>query len=1016
MAQGFGAYRVPDLNVDVEVQLAKSADTSKALINDIHVDKIGKTTSYDVYRSLSDIQCKQVTSKTLMNLNRIELFLSGMLSLQDVLNDREMGDVEGIMAFVWGPMRFLLETTNVNDRAFDHILEVYQQLGIKILPLSEYKQFFAESVNGRTCLLNIYNDVAVFHRTAYKLFSLRSSLWVKLHRATWKDLESTFNHLAASLQLHADFIRTHGAPLQDRRALRTVDSGFAAPQDSIMFDSDEFRRKSHEYTYQYDLLWKDFRKNEAARKQEQKDKVLRWIAAPSKLETLHESFVKKREPYPETGRWLYTRYDPVSNWMREDIPKDSALWVHGPKGMGKTILSSLVVTRLHELIRTKSIRPDVQICYFYCQDADPELNSYFGILRGIVHQLVSAINVLNHDPDEASEDEYDGLGHRNNHNGCVLPLCDDKIASSGGSTLSTTEGCLSLIETFFEINPRLYIVLDGLDECACREDIRQVVSFLVAQVSRLDDINQGQLRVLFMSQPVPDVKAAMTKPTVSPLIGEVELMRTDNRQDIQTYVKSRMDPAEPVKPRRHVRGRIDPSEFPSVSRPNFNLEESEIQRIEKEVSVQSEGSFLYAVLAVDYLLNQWTKGELLEKVTSRMLPDGLSKMYDLVLESLKKKMLNESPTHWDKTKLLLGWLACAHRPLKWHEIQAIIAYDLEKDEIDFNRRMIRRKNINKLLGSLVDVLPGDEIRLMHSTAKDEAERCRHIPLGYFSFQDYAVPQWYRHIDTVITECHDIFSPNFYFDAGLERHRDFAAEFGLALERFILAYDDDLTKITDIHPEFPQDDLSTYTTFPFYTNLVRVWNHIYTHQKGSIDDRNKVGIDRLEAALESHRKVLENDYMPETEMCGQDTMETYYGPNQFKCKKTLCKFFYEGFKSERDRKAHHNRHDRPFACPLPTCNSAPVGFSSNKDRERHVRNYHPDLREEPTVFLQMSRRRETAKFPCTICRKCFTRNINLKGHMRSHFGERPFACPNCGKAFARLNDCHRHEKIHTKKGS
>lgn len=111
MAQGLGSHRVQDLdlNVDVEVALRMSADNFKEQLNDIHVDKFGKTTLHDVYRSLRDIQFQQQEQKTLMNLNRIELFLSGMNSFQEVLDDRGMNDVEGIMAFVWGPMKFLLE-------------------------------------------------------------------------------------------------------------------------------------------------------------------------------------------------------------------------------------------------------------------------------------------------------------------------------------------------------------------------------------------------------------------------------------------------------------------------------------------------------------------------------------------------------------------------------------------------------------------------------------------------------------------------------------------------------------------------------------------------------------------------------------------------------------------------------------------------------------------------------------------------------------------------------------------
>lgn len=37
--------------------------------------------------------------------------------------------------------------------------------------------------------------------------------------------------------------------------------------------------------------------------------------------------------------------------------------------------------------------------------------------------------------------------------------------------------------------------------------------------------------------------------------------------------------------------------------------------------------FLHAHLTVEYLLQQQTKGDLLEKIKEEMLPEGLSKMY-----------------------------------------------------------------------------------------------------------------------------------------------------------------------------------------------------------------------------------------------------------------------------------------------------------------------------------------------------------------------------------------------------
>lgn len=67
-------------------------------------------------------------------------------------------------------------------------------------------------------------------------------------------------------------------------------------------------------------------------------------------------------------------------------------------------------------------------------------------------------------------------------------------------------------------------------------------------------------------------------------------------------------------------------------------------------------------------------------------------------------------------KQLLGWLICAHRPLKLHEMDAILSFDPDREVVDFDLNKLRT-DVTDLLGSLVQVLPGDNIRLIHSTAK-----------------------------------------------------------------------------------------------------------------------------------------------------------------------------------------------------------------------------------------------------------------------------------------------------------
>ncbi|KAK2056374.1 hypothetical protein LY76DRAFT_637214 [Colletotrichum caudatum] len=1085
MAQRFGdAALGPDLHDDLGDALVESADGFKAILDTKHVASFEKATSHSVYADLHTIQSQQQEKRTMMNLSRVQMFLEGMDGLQEVLWELEPARAMDIMACVWGPMRFLLNTTKISEKAFDHMLDAYQRLGAEILPLGQYKNFFADSQDARTCLLNLYRDVLEFHRLAYKLFSLRTTLWTKLHRASWKDLETTFAHLEGTLRLHADFVRTHGCC--GRGLLGGgVDSGFASPPTPTARTLD-LRRGRQRYEAAHAAAWRRFRRAEQDRRTEQKTKVLKWIAAPNKTEALHESFVRRRAPCPDSGRWLYKRHDAVSNWMREDPPRDSTLWVHGPRGMGKTVLASLVVVRLRELAREGRIPEGAQVAYFYCQEGDQDLDTYLGILRSILHQFVSAADVL--DPDYSGHDDGAGRNsnnnnNNNNNNAAILPLCADKVVNSGGSSLVSPEAALPLLEAFFDINPRQYLVVDGLDECAAATEVQQAVGFLAAQVARCEDVGQGSLRVLFTSQPTADVRRAMAKHGVPGEAGrEVELDARDNAHDIRAYVRMRLAPEQMLEANR-----------------DFNLSADNVQDIENQVTAQSEGLFLYAVLAMDHLIKQWFKKDLLDCVRPGMLPDGISELYDKLLGTLKNNLTRLSSSHWAKAKLLLGFLVCAHRPLKWHEIQAILAFDRARDTVDFDLNMIRTDRVADLLGSLVQVLPGDNIRLIHSTAKShlantkhidvefvqcdlaticlrylslrcfaaedytEAERLEHIPLGYFSFQDYAASQWYKHVASVIASCKTVFLPPppsssysssstslsfsshdvqhqhhhlqhhhqyqnnapLVFDgaaaaAGEQPRRDdYAREFASALARFAAAYDADLRPPSPPHPDLPLDDLSAYAALPFYAALFRVWNHIYTHQASPVDERNKIGLPRLEAAVQLHRAAIEGDFRPSSRVGGgggADTMEHYYGPNLFKCQRLLCRFFHQGFDARRDRDAHHSRHDRPYRCPVDTCGFAPVGFSSNKDRERHVRNYHPELSDSPSAFLQLSRRVEAARFRCKICTKTFTRNINLKGHERSHFGERPYACSSCGKAFARLNDCRRHERIHDRKGS
>jgi len=150
---------------------------------------------------------------------------------------------------------------------------------------------------------------------------------------------------------------------------------------------------------------------------------------------------------------------------------------------------------------------------------------------------------------------------------------------------------------------------------------------------------------------------------------------------------------------------------------------------------------------------------------------------------------------------------------------------------------------------------------------------------------------------------------------------------------------------------------------------------------------------------------------------RDLVLQYYGPNHYKCSRMSCQFFHRGFPDDSQRDLHTSKHERSFICVWYGCPYAIIGFAASKELEKHMLTYHgieanPDELEFPDpVSLQPSRQKHPRLHVCHLCSKKFTRNHNLKAHLRSHANERPYVCTVCNQGFARQHDCIRHEAVH-----
>ncbi|XP_032384141.1 fez family zinc finger protein erm [Etheostoma spectabile] len=93
-------------------------------------------------------------------------------------------------------------------------------------------------------------------------------------------------------------------------------------------------------------------------------------------------------------------------------------------------------------------------------------------------------------------------------------------------------------------------------------------------------------------------------------------------------------------------------------------------------------------------------------------------------------------------------------------------------------------------------------------------------------------------------------------------------------------------------------------------------------------------------------------------------------------------------------AAHNRTCAPWISikPHPSANSHPINPLPHSDSHPHP---------SPRHLLR-----------CGQCGKCFPHPSNLKAHLQTHTGERPFCCSLCGRSFTKLSNLKAHRRVHT----
>ncbi|KAI4681506.1 hypothetical protein J4E81_009864 [Alternaria sp. BMP 2799] len=775
----------------------------------------------------------------------------------------------------------------------------------------------------------MYLDILDFHQQALKFFSGR--LWTRFFKSMWKNFHTKFEGVLSSLRRHKDIVECRASLAQYRLY-----------QDDVA----DFRAKLEE----------NVKREETKKLMLVKD----WLAVGDLPRFDHDSFCKIRSECATTAKWV-TQHETIKHWIHSDIPNSPVVWIYGIPGAGKTILASAIVEEC-------KARPDFITCFFYCHDGDPTSSTAVGILKGLADQL------LDHHPQ-------------------MLPPCYTRRSSSGEPSLRSLNQAKRLLEDFCFTISKLFIIVDGLDECEGAER-GQVLDVLTELVGQRDAVDPGTIRLLIASQDHADIRRKLHGSAITKMAPKIlRISEKDNEGDIKAYTRMWVDRIE--------------AKFPLFT-------EDMKEYLRNLIVANAKGMFLYAKLVLLDLHACMTLAELLDYIKTENFPSGLAQA-----------------------------LVCAKRRLTWKEIQVALSIDVDCQIIEYEHHHLR-DHIYETCGSLV-LVNGDRVSLVHSTAKtyitsitkdihepsiecelatlclqyltfpcfdvddpdDQAQRRQYVLDGSIAFQDYAIAKWFHHVNAWVGQG--------------ERFLDEANDVAGQLQSIFKAMDDFMTRYGDVDwSNGLVDDCKAkcrvFEHLDLHDHLVGLTSHIYTFQQKGFDAQHKISIEDISKALDRNRKALEifPKSKPGPTAHEKEAYKRFYDEERrFKCTRITCRYFSEGFKDEKARNRHVNIHERPFQCEVPDCLGA-EGFANAKDLERHTRAFHPEMSDLAEKFITATTKREASTHACTMCGKTFSRNFHRKNHELSHRGERPHECPECGKAFTRLNDLKRHQKIHDRK--
>ncbi|KAM0559325.1 hypothetical protein ACHAPJ_004347 [Fusarium lateritium] len=361
------------------------------------------------------------------------------------------------------------------------------------------------------------------------------------------------------------------------------------------------------------------------------DRIREWLR-PTEYDLDSGEYRKQLAFHLEgTGGWLH-HADNYRNWY--ESPEHGLLWIKGVPGSGKSVAAAAMIHNLAQ--------EDVPVLYFFFR------------------QIVDA----NHRPINLVRDWLDQ----------ILEYCpplqvtlSNYVDQSRPLDSISIDELWRLLKTALESIPRIYCVVDALDE------MDDGNSDFITRLADLGCWRPSSVKVLLTSRPTANVEAAMRGAQFLDVRMEEKLVDVD----ISTYVRYCLA--------------------------DSSLSESDQQLVKEAVPGRANGLFLYAKLAMKAFLEPGIDIH----DTIRKLPLDLDDMYIGILqEHARRSGISE-----ETQVTILQWVTHANRPLRLLELA-----DMFKAVIESRRSNSLKENkdlVRLACGPLLEILPDETVSVVH---------------------------------------------------------------------------------------------------------------------------------------------------------------------------------------------------------------------------------------------------------------------------------------------------------------